>query len=298
MHRSRNNKRNMEEMGGQVEPESYRPAKRLHHDHVRQEEAIMQSQPNNKRNIHEMNGQFGLDLGRPAKRMDYGYSTGPTTGNHDMIPDEARMYSSPAPRDSDTPIHPVRSKRRFRPNANGDDDTMRDEAQLNHGLGGEVTTYANRVQIYHALLQMDIDETLKNALDQVYLRDMMVFVEVLHDSPQHIRSWALEQWNEKFRRSMVDEMSDIERKKKINDPKSALPTIMTDSLACELVGTRSCVVCKGGFCSENKQNPVDVEDVVWKDCGVHLMHLECFRRQVSEGKMPLKGLCACIDNDC
>ncbi|KAH7228517.1 uncharacterized protein BKA55DRAFT_524104 [Fusarium redolens] len=264
MHSPRNNKRNMEEMGGQVEPDSDRPAKRIDHGHgvtwADNVDAIMHSPVNNKRSMEEMNGQLGLESDRPAKRLDHGYNTMPAASDHDI---------------------------------------MRDEVQPNQGLGGEMTVYANRVRVYHRLLEISIDENLCNALNVVYASDITILATTIHDSPQHIRLWALQQLDEKFRRTIIELMSDIERHKENNDPKSALPTIMTDSLARErVVGTRTCFVCEDGFCSENKKNPVDVEDVVWKDCGAHLMHLECFRRQVLEGKMPLKGLCACIDNVC
>ncbi|KAG7404152.1 hypothetical protein Forpe1208_v015990 [Fusarium oxysporum f. sp. rapae] len=256
----RSNKRDIEEMNGQLEPDSDRPAKRLHHDHIMQEEATMHRPVNDKRSMEEMTGQLEAESDRPAKRLDHGYNTMPAASDHDI---------------------------------------MQDEDQPNQGLRGEMTVYANRVRVYHRLLEIDIDENLCNALNVVYASDITILATTIHDSPQHIRLWALQQLDEKFRRTIIDLMSDIERQKENNDPKSALPTIMTDSLARErVVGTRTCVVCEDGFCSENKKNPVDVEDVVWKDCGAHLMHLECFRRQVLEDKMPLKGLCACIDNVC
>ncbi|KAM5526511.1 hypothetical protein FOXYSP1_21079 [Fusarium oxysporum f. sp. phaseoli] len=220
----------------------------------------MYSSRNNKRNIDEMNGQLEPESDRPAKRLDHGFNIMPAASDHDI---------------------------------------RQDEAQPNQGLGGEMTVYANRVRVYHRLLEIDIDEKLCNALNVVYASDITILATTIHDSPQHIRLWALQQLDEKFRRTIIELMSDIERQKEKNDPKSALPTIMTDSLARErVVGTGTCVVCEDGFCSENKKSPVDVEDVVWKDCGAHLMHLECFRRQVLEGKMPLKGLCTCIDNVC
>jgi hypothetical protein len=94
-------------------------------------------------------------------------------------------------------------------------------------------------------------------------------------------------------------MSNIERQKENNDPKSALPTIMTDSLARESSGgTRTCVVSGGGFCSANEKESVDVKDVTWKGCVVHLLHPECFGEGVSKGRMPLNDLCKCIENSC
>ncbi|EXM13948.1 hypothetical protein FOTG_17626 [Fusarium oxysporum f. sp. vasinfectum 25433] len=105
---------------------------------------------------------------------------------------------------------------------------MRDEAQPNQGLGGEMTVYASRVRVYHRLLEIDIDENLCNALNVVYASDITILATTIHDSPQHIRLWALQQLDEKFRRTIIELMSDIERQKENNDPKSALPTIMTD----------------------------------------------------------------------
>ncbi|KAK2134165.1 hypothetical protein NOF04DRAFT_1236964 [Fusarium oxysporum II5] len=300
MYSSRNNKRNIDEMNGQLDPESDRPAKRLHHDHVMQEEVIMHSPPNNKRNREEIGGQLESESDRPAKRLDHGQGViwadnvdGPRSNKRNI--DEMNGQFG---LESDRPAKRLDHGYNTMPAAS-DHDIMQDEAQPNQGLGGEMTVYANRVRVYHRLLEMDIDETLCNALNVVYASDITILATAIHDSPQHIRLWALQQFDEKFRRTIIDLMSDIERQKENNDPKSALPTIMTDSLVRErAVGTRTCVVCEDGFCSESKKNPVDVEHVVWKDCGAHLMHLECFRRQVLEGKMPLKGLCTCIDNVC
>ncbi|KAH7184121.1 hypothetical protein DER44DRAFT_817041 [Fusarium oxysporum] len=286
MYSSRNNKRKMEEMGGQAKPDSDRPAKRLHHGHVMQEEVIMHSPRNNKRNREEMGGQVEPDSDRPAKRVDHGHGV-TWADNVDDRPAKRLHSSRSNKRDiegmngqlglgSDRPAKRLDHGYNTMPAAS-DHDIMQDEAQPNQGLGGEMTVYANRVRVYHRLLEMDIDETLCNALNVVYASDITILATAIHDSPQHIR------------RTIIDLMSDIERQKENNDPKSALPTIMTDSLVSE----------RGyGFCSENKKNPVDVEDVVWKDCGAHLMHLECLRRQVLEGNMPLKGLCTCIDNVC
>ncbi|TVY62461.1 hypothetical protein Focb16_v004227 [Fusarium oxysporum f. sp. cubense] len=300
MHSSRNNKRIIEEMIGQLEPESDRPAKRLHHDHVMQEEAIMLSPVNNKRSMEEMSGQLDSDLNRPAKRRDHGHgvtwadNVDSPRNNKRNIEEMRGQLETDLDRPAKRLDHGHGSM-----SADSDDDVMRDEAQPNQGLGGEMTVYASRVRVYHRLLEIDIDENLCNALNIVYASDITILATTIHDSPQHIRLWALQQLDEKFKRTIIELMSDIERQKENNDPKSALPTIMTDSLARErVVGTRTCFVCEDGFCSENMKNPVDVEDVVWKDCGAHLMHLECFRRQVLEGKMPLKGLCACIDNVC
>ncbi|KAK2686074.1 hypothetical protein QWA68_015244 [Fusarium oxysporum] len=300
MYSSRNNKRNIDEMNGQPELESDRPAKRLDHDHVMREEAIMHSPVDNKRSMEEMSGQLESESDRPAKRVDHGHGVtwadnvdGPRSNKRDI--EEMNGQFEP---DSDRPAKRLDHGYNTMPAAS-DHDIMQDEAQPNQGLGGEMTVYANRVRVYHRLLEIDIDENLCNALNAVYTSDITILATTIHDSPQRIRLWALQQLDEKFRRTIIDLMSDIERQKGNNDPKSALPTIMTDSLARErVVGTRTCVECEDGFCSENKKTPVDVEDVVWKDCGAHLMHLECFRRQVLKGKMPLKGLCACIDNVC
>jgi hypothetical protein len=140
------------------------------------------------------------------------------------------------------------------------------------------------------------DENLCSILNEAYSSDSITFAKVIHDSPQHVRLWALEMLDTEFRRTIIDLISNMERQKENNDPLRALPTIMTDSLARNrFYGTRTCVVCGGGFCNKNEKNRADVEDVVWKDCGVHLMHLECFRRKVSEGIMPTKGFCACFE---
>jgi hypothetical protein len=181
--------------------------------------------------------------------------------------------------------------------ADSDDDGMRDEAQPIQGLRDQISVYAERVRLYFLLQRTSLrDENLCNILNEAYLSDSTTFAKVIHDSPQHVRLWALEMLDTEFRRTIIDLMSNMERQKENNDPICALPTIMTDSLARKRFGgTRTCIVCGGGFCSANKKNPVDVEDVVWKDCGVHLMHLECFRRKVLEGEMPLKGLCGCIE---
>ncbi|EXL38947.1 hypothetical protein FOCG_18427 [Fusarium oxysporum f. sp. radicis-lycopersici 26381] len=296
----RSNKRDFEEMNGQLEPDSDRPAKRLRHDHIMQEEAIIHSPVNNKRNMEKMSGQLEPDSDRPAKRLDHGQGViwadnvdGPRSNKRNIDEMNGQLGL-----ESDRPAKRLDHGYNTMPAAS-DHDIMQDEAQPNQGLGGEMTVYANRVRVYHRLLEMDIDETLCNALNVVYASDITILATAIHDSPQHIRLWALQQFDEKSRRTIIDLMSDIERQKENNDPKSALPTIMTDSLVRErVVGTGTCVVCEDGFCSENKKNPVDVEDVVWKDCGAHLMHLECLRRQVLEGKMPLKGLCTCIDNVC
>jgi hypothetical protein len=260
----RNNKRSMEEMSGQLDLELDRPTKRLHHDYVMREEAMMHSPRNKKRNIEEMGGQIEPGLDRPPKRMDHGYDT---------------------------------------MSAANDDHIMRDESQPIQGMGGEISVYAKRVRVYHQLLQANLgDEKLCNVLNDAYTSDNTTLAEVIHDSPQHVRLWALEMLDTvdtKSRRTIIDAISEIESQKAYNDPVSALPAIMTDSLARKSFGgTQTCVICEGGFCSANEQNPVDVEDVVWKDCGVHLMHLHCFRKEVLGGEMPLKGHCACIENFC
>ncbi|RKK70091.1 hypothetical protein BFJ71_g17693, partial [Fusarium oxysporum] len=163
----------------------------------------MYSSRNNKRNIDEMNGQLEPESDRPAKRLDHGFNIMPAASDHDI---------------------------------------RQDEAQPNQGLGGEMTVYANRVRVYHRLLEVDIDEKLCNALNVVYASDITILATTIHDSPQHVRLWALQQLDEKFRRTIIELMSDIERQKEKNDPKSALPTIMTDSLLRErVVWTRTCV---------------------------------------------------------
>ncbi|KAH7187538.1 hypothetical protein DER44DRAFT_816448 [Fusarium oxysporum] len=264
MYSSRNNKRNIDEMNGQLDPESDRPAKRLHHDHVMQEEVIMHSPRNNKRNREELGGQVEPDSDRSAKRVDRGQGVtwadnvdGPRSNKRNIDEMKGQLGL-----ESDRPAKRLDHGYNTMPAAS-DHDIMQDEAQPNQGLGGEMTVYANRVRVYHRLLEIDIDENLCNALKRTQL-------------------------DEKFRRTIIDLMSDIERQKGNNDPKSALPTIMTDSLARErVVGTRTCV-----------KTPVDVEDVVWKDCGAHLMHLECFRRQVLKARCLSRASAACIDNVC
>ncbi|KAF4415712.1 hypothetical protein F53441_14606 [Fusarium austroafricanum] len=273
MYRSRNNKRNMGEMSGQVEPQSNRQAKRLNHGHSvtrdrnvdedMQDEPMTYSPRSNKRNMEEMVGQVEPDSDRPAKRMDRGYGA---------------------------------------ISAASDDHTMRDEADSTQRLEETIPDYEERVKLYHLLLQPHFYKELSNTLNRAFKSDSATLAKLIHDSPPHIRLWAfgeLEKLGPEYRRTIIDRISEIERDKRNNDPFSALPNVMTDSLIRNRSSdTRTCVVCGGGFCSENKKNLVDVEDVVWKDCGFHLMHLECFRTKVFEGEMPLKGLCACIKNFC
>ncbi|KAF4414962.1 hypothetical protein F53441_14682 [Fusarium austroafricanum] len=179
---------------------------------------------------------------------------------------------------------------------------MRDEADSTQRLEEAIPDYEERVKLYHLLLQPHFYKELPSTLNRAFKSDSATLAKLIHDSPPHIRLWALgelEKLGPEYRRAIIDRISEIERDKRNNDPFSALPNVMTDSLIRNRSSdTRTCVVCGGGFCSENQKNLVDVEDVVWKDCGFHLMHLECFRTKVFEGEMPLKGLCACIENFC
>ncbi|SPJ81826.1 uncharacterized protein FTOL_09231 [Fusarium torulosum] len=299
MHSPPNKKRNIEEMSGQIEPDLDRAAKRQDHgdgvtwarnvDDVMQDEDMMHSPPNKKRNIEEMSGQIEPESDRPAKRL-----------NHDHVMQEEAIVHSPPnnKRNIDEMNGQLETDSDYGSMlADSDDDGMRDEAQPIHGLRDQISVYAERVRLYSLLQRFSLcDENLCNILNEAYSSDRTTFAKIIHDSPQHVRLWALERLDAKFRREIINLMSDMEREKENNDPIRAFPTIMTDSLAREPFSKpRTCVVCGDGFCSANKKNRADVEDVVWKDCGVHLMHLECFRRKVLEGEMPLKGLCGCIE---
>jgi hypothetical protein len=298
-HSSRKNKRNIDEMNGQLEIESDRPAKRLDHGHsvtgarnfddVMQDEVMTHSSRNNKRNIEEMNGQLEPGLDRPAKRLHHDYDMQDEDMTHGSRNNKRNIDEMNGQLETDSDYGSM--------SADGDDDGMRDETQPIQGLRDQISVYFQRVRLCYLLQEMNLgDENLCDILNEAYSSDSTTFAKVIHDSPQHVRLWALEMLDTEFRRTIIDLMSIMERQKENNDPICALPTIMTDSLARKhFAGTPTCHVCGEGFCSANEENPVDVEDVVWKDCGVHLMHLECFRRKVLKGEMPLKGLCRCIE---
>ncbi|KAK2667103.1 hypothetical protein RAB80_017524 [Fusarium oxysporum f. sp. vasinfectum] len=80
----------MEEMGGQVEPDSDRPAKRVDHGQGVTWADNVDGPRSNKRNIDEMNEQLRLESDRPAKRLDHGYNTMPAASDHDIMQDEAQ----------------------------------------------------------------------------------------------------------------------------------------------------------------------------------------------------------------
>ncbi|KAG8664954.1 uncharacterized protein FPOAC1_012931 [Fusarium poae] len=246
--------------------DSDRPAKRVDHghgvtpatsdDHMMQDEDVAYNPSNKKRNIEEMSGQAEPASDRPAKRMYHGYNA---------------------------------------MQAISDDHMMRDEAQPIQELDEETSGYAERVRNYQFRLTSKIDEKLYNEFKEAFETGGMTLAKVIHDSPQHVRLWALNMLDTEFRRTIIDIMSDMETNRGHFDPVGALPNIVTDSLLHEFGMTKtSCVVCEGGFC-RRKKNPVDVEEVVWKDCRLHLMHLQCFRDKVSEGKIPGKGFCKCVN---
>ncbi|KAF4332931.1 hypothetical protein FBEOM_13264, partial [Fusarium beomiforme] len=261
VHRPPNNKRRMEEMSGQLEPDLHRPAKRLDHgynvtppasdDDIMQDEAMMHSSRNNKRSLDEMNEQVGSESDRPAKRLDHDHGSMSADSDDDIMRDETVIHSSPDDKkkavsdESDIQFYPVRCKRRYRPNAN-DDHFIRDEAQPTQGLRGEIPGYLHRVRQYHLLLKTELgDETVVGILNEAYTSDRTTLAIVIHDSPQHVRLWALEILNtmdQEYRRTIIDAMSEIERQRTYNDPLCALPAIMTDSLARNRFGeTKTCI---------------------------------------------------------
>ncbi|SCO92359.1 uncharacterized protein FRV6_16487 [Fusarium oxysporum] len=146
MYSSRNNKRNIDEMNGQPEPESDRPAKRMDHDHVMRDEVIMHSPRNNKRNIGEMRGQVEPDSDRPAKRRDHSYGSMSAANDDHIMRDEAVMHSSRNNKrileemigqlepESDRPAKRL-DHGHGSMSADSHDYVMRDEAQPNQGLG-------------------------------------------------------------------------------------------------------------------------------------------------------------------
>ncbi|OBS17147.1 hypothetical protein FPOA_12324 [Fusarium poae] len=319
MHTQHKNKRNIEEMSGQPEPDSGRPAKRMDHghgdgvmpatsdDHMMPDEEVEHTPPKKKRYIEEMSGQPELDSGRPAKRMDYGDGVMPATRDDHMMPNEEVEYTQHKNKrnieemSGQSVLDSGRPTKRMYHGYNGmqaisDDYMMRDEAQPKQGLDGEISGYAERVRNYELLLESNIDEKVFNGFQEAFRRGSTTLAKVIHDSPQRIRLWVLGMMDTEFRRTIIDLMSDMETKIGDYDPVGALPNIMTDSLAREPFGKlKTCVVCEGGFCSANKESPVDVEEVVWKDCRIHLMHLECFRKKVSKGEVPVKGFCECVN---
>jgi hypothetical protein len=178
-----------------------------------------------------------------------------------------------------------------------DDDGVGYEAQSLPGPETRDSVYSVRVKNYKLFESSVNEENLWDYMAQIYEEsDRTTLAEVMHDCPQNLRLATLARLDAKSKSVLLSQISDIERQKQKNDPKSIFPTIMTDMLAREHSSSPICMICHDGFCSANRENPVDIENVVKKTCGSHIMHWACFRRKVIDGEMPLHGPCACFED--
>ena len=175
-----------------------------------------------------------------------------------------------------------------------------DAGYVDQSLPGPETldsVYFFRARIY-MYFQSELNEVNEENfwmfMTQIYEEtDRVGLAEVMHVCPQDLRLAILRKLDPLSESNILSEITDLERQKQKNDPKSIFPTIMTDILASEYKRRPICNICQHGFCDANKK-PVPIEDVVKKACGSHMMHWACFRQKVIDGEMPLHGPCPCF----
>ncbi|RSL48168.1 hypothetical protein CEP54_013061 [Fusarium duplospermum] len=168
-----------------------------------------------------------------------------------------------------------------------------------HGKSAE---YESRLKIYQMLHECTHWDAFCYILNTAHELGDMTLALTLHDSPSAMRLKALKQLRPEWRKRLIELVTDIEHEKELFDPRSLFPTVVTDSfldfLSISNANMRGkaivCVICERGFCGKNVEGAIDIEEVIWKDCGTHLMHAKCYRSKVLEGDMPHVGPCPCV----
>ncbi|KAJ3454360.1 hypothetical protein MRS44_018254 [Fusarium solani] len=198
----------------------------------------------------------------------------------------------------------VNSSRRKRPARDIEESSLPEREAKRPALNEthpKVLNYKNRVKIYQILQKCTDLDDFYNILNEAHKSGEMTLAQVLHVSPPTMRFKALEQLKPEWGKRLIRMITDIEHEKEHEDPRCLLPTVVTelflDTLSISNANMRGkdilCVICNRGFCEKNVEK-VDIEEVIWKDCGNHLMHTECFRSKVRKGGMPHAGLCPCV----
>ena len=154
----------------------------------------------------------------------------------------------------------------------------------------------SRMQLFLVLQGCKTWNTYDTILNMTHKSNEVKFALALNDSPQKLRLKALERLDHDTYTRILALICEIQLDRKRFDPTSSFPTVVTYQLLAALLSDQtsstssampSCLICQSKF--------VDGTDVVWKGCGKHLMHEECFREKATEGEIWLRGPCNCIN---
>lgn len=164
-------------------------------------------------------------------------------------------------------------------------------------LSSGLTKMEARVKLREALAPiLETDEVM--ALTLVGLSHRQIaFAIMLHDMPAGTRLRILDILPSDAYQIIIGYFSYIERLRSTHDPKGYFSPTITKSLLLDATGhhipriysdgsSNHCYLCNKGFMEEG-------EDVVWKECKGHIMHMACFKVKVMEGINPLWGHCGC-----
>ena len=115
------------------------------------------------------------------------------------------------------------------------------------------------------------------------------FSIMLHDMPVEVRLRVLDFLPFSWYGEILWYFYYIDKNRSLHDPKGYFSTTMTGrALGIYPNGSKkNCYVCEEPFKEEG-------EDIVWKECKVHLMHTKCFQGEVLKDRNPLWGHCSCV----
>jgi hypothetical protein len=165
----------------------------------------------------------------------------------------------------------------------------------------------DRVRVYDAMSKVKDDDDYTTTVNTACEVGEEALSRILHDSPPDKRDLVLReirnyQSDPTMYSRIVQNISDLEIHSGIIDPFGLLPKVVTRAFLQRFLkkerkkGDRrdevKCHCCGGLFCTPAGES--DVQNVVWKLCGRHVMHLDCFVKAIKEGEMPLYGFCECV----
>ncbi|KAF4469433.1 hypothetical protein FALBO_3665 [Fusarium albosuccineum] len=158
----------------------------------------------------------------------------------------------------------------------------------------------SRLALYQTLMHCNRSDVFEDILAQAAEFGDNTLAMTLHDCPPGLRLQALIQMTSEQRMRILELITDLEVGRAVDDPSALFPMVVTNFMLEPLLEISnaedelSCLVCGDGFCKHNEKEKVDIENVIWKNCGNHMMHVNCFRSAVREGEMPLAGPCTCV----
>jgi len=150
------------------------------------------------------------------------------------------------------------------------------------------------METFQMLQKCKIFNDCLSILNDVYKEDGELRLALaLNDCKERYRRDALKKLDPEMRLRIVRLISNVQLDKARFDPRSLFPSVITEEIINTLVADKklkekpSCEICHDTF--------NECADIIWKNCGRHLMHLECFKFRKGFGEMPLIGPCACIE---